>query len=288
VSTDAARAVPERIEAVRSLAIAQFPTSLGTLQELLGQDGPMELRRDVLRALGAYDSPEIPRLVIERWQSLGDPLRTEAQTLLTGRRDWAHALLDAIARRQLDQESLSAPAAQRIAAIKDAKLSAKLEKTWGSIRQQTPAEIDDLIKRMRKVVAAGSGDARAGKEVFAKKCGVCHKFNGEGADVGPDITGADRSVEYLLVNILDPNRVVGQPYYTHVVATKNGRVLTGKLVSETPTAITLQSENNKLEIVPRDDIEEHVIKNLSVMPEGLPKDMTEHQFRDLIEYLRRK
>jgi hypothetical protein len=31
-----------------------------------------------------------------------------------------------------------------------------------------------------------------------------------------------------------------------------------------------------------------VVKNISVMPEGLPKDMTDDQFRDLIEFLRRK
>jgi putative membrane-bound dehydrogenase-like protein len=287
-AVDATRPVPERIEAVRSISIAQLPESLDTLQRLLGDDGPPELRREVLRALGAYDSPRIPSLVTEQWQVLSDSLRTEAQTLLTGRRDWAEKLIDAIAEHRLEPTALSAPAAQRIAALKDANLTAKLEKTWGSVRQQTPAEIEDLIKRMRAVVSARSGNAQAGQEVFEKKCAVCHKFNGQGADVGPDITGADRSVEYLLINILDPNRVVGQPYYTHVVATKGGRVVTGKLVSDTPEAITLQGENNKIDIIQREEIDEHVIKNVSVMPEGLPKDMTEEQFRNLIEFLRRK
>jgi putative membrane-bound dehydrogenase-like protein len=278
----------ERVEAVRSIAVAQFPESLDTLERLLGDDGSAELRREVLRALAGYDRSDIPRLVIEHWRSLDDPLRTEAQTLLTGRRDWAHALLNAIAQRQLDQSAISAASAQRITALKDSSLTAKLEKTWGSVRQQTPGEINELIRRMRQVVAAQDGSAAAGRDVFKKKCAGCHKFNGQGAEVGPDITGADRSVEYLLINILDPNRVVGQPYYTHVVATKGGRVISGKLVSETPTGITIQGENDKVDIVPREDIDEHVVKHVSVMPEGLPKDMTDEQFRDLIEFLRRK
>ena len=56
-------------------------------------------------------------------------------------------------------------------------------------------------------------------------------------------------------------------------------------MSKTPQAITLQGENNKLDIIPRDEIEQHVVKKVSVMPEGLPKDMTDQQFRDLIEFL---
>jgi putative membrane-bound dehydrogenase-like protein len=285
---DAKLSEPERIEAIRCLAVAQLPQSLESLQKLLGAQGADELRREVLRALGGYNSPEIPGLVIEKWETLPESVRADAQTLLTGRKDWAHSLLDAIAKKQLEPGALSAPSAQRIVALKDPKLTEKLEKTWGSVRQQTPGEIDELIKQMRQVVTTGKGDAAAGRDVFEKKCAVCHKFNGQGADVGPDITGADRSVEYLLINILDPNRVVGQPYYTHVVATKGGRVITGKLVSETPTAVTLQGENNKLDVIARENIDDYTVKNVSVMPEGLPKDMSSEQFRDLIEYLRRR
>jgi putative heme-binding domain-containing protein len=288
IASDSKRPAADRVAAVRSIAVAQLPESLGTLEKLLSGDGPPELRGEVLRALGGYDSREIPALVIGKWKSLNDSLRTEALTLLTGRRDWADELLSAIAGGRLTRDDLSAPAAQRIASLKDPQLTAKLEKTWGSVRQQTPAEIDDLIKRMRRVVATGKGDAEAGREVFQLKCATCHKFNGGGAEVGPDITGADRSVEYLLINILDPNRVVGQPYYTHVIATKSGRVVTGKLVTDAPDGITLQGENNKIDVIPRGEIEEHAVKNISVMPEGLPKDMTEQQFRDLIEYVRRK
>jgi putative heme-binding domain-containing protein len=261
---------------------------LTTLDVLFGADIPAELRGEVLRALGAFDGPRVPRLVLARWKSLADPLRTEALTLLTSRREWADELLGGIAAGKLDQSDLSAPAAQRIAALGEEQLTAKLEKTWGSVRQQTPAEIDELIKRMRRVVSSGKRDAEAGRQVFQQKCATCHKFNGPGADVGPDITGADRSVEYLLINILDPNRVVGQPYYTHVVATRDGRVVSGKLVSDAPEGITLQGENNKIDIIPRGEIDEHVVKNVSVMPEGLPKDMTEDEFRNLIEYLRRQ
>jgi putative membrane-bound dehydrogenase-like protein len=287
-AVDGSRPEAERVEAVRSIAVAQLPESLEVLQRLLAANEPEALRGEALRSLGGYDSPRIPRLVIDQWQQLNDRLRTEAQTLLTARIDWASALLDAIAERQLEPTAISASGAQRIAALKEPNLTLKLEKTWGSIRQQTPAEIDGLIARMRIVVERGQANAEAGKQVFEQKCAVCHKFNGRGADVGPDITGSDRSIEYLLINILDPTRVVGQPYYTHVVATKGGRVVSGKLVSDTPAAVTLQGENNKIDVIARDEIEDYTVKHVSVMPEGLPKDMTEEQFRDLIRFLQRK
>jgi putative heme-binding domain-containing protein len=73
-----------------------------------------------------------------------------------------------------------------------------------------------------------------------------------------------------------------------VVATKGGRVVSGKLVSDTPAAVTLQGENNKIDVIARDEIEDYTVKHVSVMPEGLPKDMTEEQFRDLIRFLQRK
>jgi hypothetical protein len=65
-------------------------------------------------------------------------------------------------------------------------------------------------------------------------------------------------------------------------------VITGRLLRETPQAITLVGENDKVDTVPRADVEEHVVKTVSVMPEGLPKDMSDEQFRNLVGYLRRR
>src|SRR5205085_7408971 len=86
-------------------------------------------------------------------------------------------------------------------------------------------------------------------------------------------------------NILDPNRVVGQPYYTRFVALKNGRVETGLLHAEDDRSVTLKNENDNLKVILRKDIDEITVQEKSLMPEGLNKNLTEQDFRDLIRYL---
>ena len=75
----------------------------------------------------------------------------------------------------------------------------------------------------------GQHRSSTGRKVFENQCAKCHRFEGKGHDVGPNLDGAARDIDYLLVNILDPNRVVGQPYFTRFVALKDGRVETGLL-----------------------------------------------------------
>jgi putative heme-binding domain-containing protein len=122
--------------------------------------------------------------------------------------------------------------------------------------------------------------------VFENQCAKCHKFDGKGHDVGPNLDGASRDIEYLLVNVLDPNRVVGQPYFMRTVELKNGRIETGLLAGEDEQSVTLKGENDVLKVIQKKDIEGKVlVSTKSVMPEGLANNMTEQNFRDLIRYL---
>src|SRR5262249_45372693 len=113
----------------------------------------------------------------------------------------------------------------------------------------------------------------------------CHRFEGKGHDVGPNLDGAARDIDYLLVNVLDPNRVVGQPYYTRFVVLKDGRVETGLLAAEDAQSITLKTENDALKVIERKNIEELAVQEKSLMPEGLNNTMSAQDFRDLLRYL---
>src|SRR5262249_3020621 len=125
-----------------------------------------------------------------------------------------------------------------------------------------------------------------GKLVFENQCAKCHKFEGRGHDVGPSLDGGARDIEYLLVNVLDPNRVVGQPYYMRTVLLLNGRSEHGLLVAEDEQSITLKVENAVLRVIQKKDIDGKVmISEKSVMPEGLANNMSVQDFRDLVRYL---
>jgi putative membrane-bound dehydrogenase-like protein len=276
----------QRIEAVQGLALARMPTSVEPLIQLAVGDAPEALKREALRALAGFDQDEVPAKLLAEWKKYPSDLRTEVIGLLSGRRSWAKALLDALKKGTPGKQELTENDVRRILALKDAELAKKVEAVWGKIRERTPEKLEQQLAKFRKQLAEVPGDRKAGQAVFEKSCMVCHKLGGKGHEVGPDLTGANRrDPEYLLVNVLDPNRVVGKDYYSATVVDKSGRVHTGLLTEDTPQRITLKGENAKLTTLPRTEILEMKVEEKSLMPEGLPEAMTEQQFRDLVAYL---
>lgn len=280
--------VERRRKAVRLYATAAGREAVDALLQLTTNPGtPGPVRREALFWLGRVADVAAARRLVERLNALPAEDRQAALLTLASRAAWAHVLLDGLADGTVQRDWITANVAERINRLGDNTLKRRLAKLWGTVRQRTPEEIarqiDYWIVRLRN----GRGDRERGKKVFQKKCAGCHTFRGEGQKVGPDLTGADRSVQYLLINIIDPNRVVGLPYFQHAVLTKAGQVVTGKLVEETADRLVLEMEEGRRVIIAKDEIEEHQVRPVSVMPEGLLDDLSEQEVRDLIEYLRR-
>jgi putative heme-binding domain-containing protein len=148
-----------------------------------------------------------------------------------------------------------------------------------------------LIAEKRKVVLAAQPDSKAGHEVALRSCLVCHKLYGEGADVGPDLTGAGRStLDALLHNVIDPNEVIGNGFENTEVELKDGRILNGRIVEDSPTRLKLVASGPTEYILARNDIAMAKgkpsirISELSLMPEGL-EQMPDPDFRNLIWFI---
>ncbi len=284
LAADASKGLPERLDALRDLALARPPEARPILQGLLARDAHLPVRIEACRALAAFDHPEVPQAVLGGWKNYPPALRVEAVNLLAGRRAWAQALLDAVGAKRVPRTDLTDNTVLRIRAFNDRKLTQLVETVWGRFRD-TPAELAALIDKMRGALHDGRGSFERGRKVFEAQCAKCHKFDGRGADVGPALDGAGRDIEYLLANVLDPNRVVGQPYFLRVVELKDGQVLTGLLAAEDERSFTLKMENDQLKVIQKKDIEGQVrVVEKSVMPEGLANAMTVQDFRDLVRY----
>ncbi len=53
-----------------------------------------------------------------------------------------------------------------------------------------------------------TGNAERGAVVFSQNCVACHRFKGQGNEVGPNLGSvAGNPYEYLLTAILDPSKV---------------------------------------------------------------------------------
>src|SRR5262249_22389283 len=109
---------------------------------------------------------------------------------------------------------------------------------------------------------------------------------GEGHAVGPDLaTVGNRTPEALLTQVLDPNRELLPQYSAYVVLTRDGRALTGLIASETQSSVTLRRAEGVEESVARSEIREVRDTGLSLMPEGLERDLSGQDLADLTAYV---
>jgi putative membrane-bound dehydrogenase-like protein len=281
--TDNARALPDRLGAARDLALAKPAEAFAPLLEVVQSAADDPLRIEALRALAGYDRPELAKALLLAWEKLPPSLRTETVNALAGRKDWARELLNAVAAKKLDRRELSDNTIERIRAFRDAELNKLIETAWGRVRE-TPAELNQVINKMRDELYAAPGSFARGRKVFENNCAKCHQFDGIGHNVGPALDGAGRDIEYLLANIIDPNRVIGAPYFMQTVVLKSGRVETGLLAGSDDTSMTLKGENGVLKVIAKKDVDEHFVQEKSLMPEGLAYNMTVQDFRDLVRY----
>ncbi len=274
----------DRAEAVRQFVLLKHPDALATVGSMLRQDKDLAVRIECARALTSFTDARLGKEIVRDWSLFPKELRGELLNALASRKEWARELLLGIADKKIDRMDVRNDVILRIQAHRDKALSAEIERVWGKMRD-TPAELTALIDKMRGELARGRGSFERGRKVFENQCSKCHQFEGQGHEVGPVLDGAGRDIEYLLINILDPNRVIGQPYYRWTIALKNGTVESGILAAEDNNSITLKGENAVLKVIAKKDIEEKQQEPKSLMPEGLDKNMTVQDFRDLIRYV---
>jgi putative membrane-bound dehydrogenase-like protein len=285
IAGDSKLPILERLESLHDLAAVRPPEAIAELESLLDHEKNEALRVEVLRVLTGYSETAIANRVIADWKGFSPAVRVEAINLLASRLPWAKLMLGAIARKEIAQTDLNNNVVVRLTRFRDAALNKEIERVWGKLRQGTPAELDALIERKRGELAAGSGSMSRGKLIFAGQCSKCHRFQGEGFDVGPALDGAGRDLDYLLTNVFDPNRVVGQPYFQNLVVLNNGRVENGLRAGEDADSITLKAENNALKTIAKKDIQELTVQPKSLMPEGLEKVLSPQDLRDLFRYV---
>jgi len=133
-------------------------------------------------------------------------------------------------------------------------------------------------------------DPVKGKLVFKNVCSTCHRLEDVGTEVGPDLRAAlgNKTPEGLLVDILDPSREVDPRYVNYIVSTKAGRILTGIIVGEGASSITLRRAQKEEDVILLKEIEEKdglIATSKSLMPDELEKQLPKQDLADLIGYL---
>jgi putative heme-binding domain-containing protein len=275
-----------RAKACEALVAARDPQVITAAAEVLGKPAKGDLHGHVLAALGRLDHPQVAAAVLTAYPRLAPAVQPKAIELLTQRASWAKQLVAAIGEGRLAATVLNANQAQKLLALNDKELAAAVTKHWGTIRTTRDAARESLVAEMRKLIRGTSGDAQRGMEVFNRVCGQCHKIYGQGQEVGPDITANGRaSFDQLLSNVFDPSLVIGASYQARTVRTADGRVITGLLVEESLQRVVLKVQGGKLETIAREAVEAMKVSELSLMPEGIEKQLKPQEIADLFAYI---
>jgi putative heme-binding domain-containing protein len=117
-------------------------------------------------------------------------------------------------------------------------------------------------------------------------CGVCHQLFGEGGNIGPNLTGYDRSnVNDLVTNIVDPNAFIREGYTAYFIETTDGRKLTGMLKSNEGNTVTIQPFGGETITIAKSQVKSMEPQKTSLMPEHLLDNMNDQQVRDLMAYI---
>ncbi|RUL85825.1 HEAT repeat domain-containing protein [Tautonia sociabilis] len=148
------------------------------------------------------------------------------------------------------------------------------------------------IEALRSFALAHEGDPARGEAIFFAADGVgcakCHAADGKGtADIGPDLTGLASKYDRaeLIRSVLEPSQRIATGYQPVLVATDDGRVLTGLVREETADELVLADAEANLIRLPKARIEERRVGQTSIMPGGLAEALCPEEFADLIAYL---
>lgn len=274
----------ERRRALRTLVEKKAKVLAPDLKRLLDDDA---LRIDALHGLAAFGTPDASGLVLARYTEFSREEKREAIQLLVSRATFADALLAAMGEGQVPRADMTVFDARQVHGFGGEERQARLREVWGEL---VPASGDKkaLYARYKKLLTPEylkRADLPKGRLLYQRNCGSCHKLYGKGGLIGPDLTGSDRgTVHYLLENVLEPNAVIPKDYQLTVFAAKDGRVLSGMLVTENADRFVVRLLTGEV-ILPRFEVEEYRTIPVSMMPEGIFQQLSDDDVRDLIAYL---
>ncbi len=171
--------------------------------------------------------------------------------------------------------------------------------------QRNPTKPKDPIGSNREFVKAWTLDdfkdiegglrgrsAEIGQRLFTEAtCAQCHKVDGQGGAVGPELTDVlkrwkgDRRA--ILREILEPSHRIDAKYAMQVIVTTDGKVVTGMIQNEDRTSVSVlvNPESAEPVVIPRSEIDEMVKTSKSMMPKALLDRFTQDEIFEILAYV---
>lgn len=282
VSRDVKQSEVDRCDAIALAALTN--NAAESLGPLAVSDESQVVRMAAIAALAKLPD-------VKAWPPLLDGFSGETPTMqraildgLTAKPDRVALLLDAIESGAVKPTELDVNRAKQLLDHADATIKQRVEKLLASA---VPADRAKVLGEYHGVLDLESDPAR-GQAIFQKNCATCHRINNVGTDVAPDISDSrERLPEQLLADIIQPNRAIDSNYFSYTLVTTEGLTHTGILTAETSTSVTLKQAEGKTITLPRDQIDDLRSDGVSLMPDGLEKNISPQEMADLIAFIKK-
>jgi putative membrane-bound dehydrogenase-like protein len=255
--------------------------------DFLGGGGSSDpVRQASLDALSRSGDSNTGKRLIEGLPEFGGELKSQCLDALCARKDWAKELLQSVDRGEILAELISQEQLRKLALHEDEELNDLMAKHWGVAKRGTPEEKLAEMRRLSNDLRAFEGDPVMGKAVFEKLCATCHRFNGVGHEVGPDLMHSNRKDrDFMLVSLVDPSLWVRKEYLQYMVETVDGNLYNGIVTDRSPGSVTLLNANSEKQTIATEDILEIRESEISLMPEDQLKPLTPDEVRGLFAYM---
>jgi putative membrane-bound dehydrogenase-like protein len=271
-----------RADALGLLVLSDLASREPLFKQLTDAKQPEAVQAAAARALGTVKGAEVGGFLIAHWRAMTPAVRAEAADAMFLDPDRPRLLLAAIKDGVIQPWTLAFRHKRQLLMSRDPAL----RESARALLEERAGERETVLKRYEAALQM-DGDPNRGRQVFERVCAKCHKLNGVGHEVGPDLaTIRNRPPQLILPDILMPNKSIAQNYESYVIETRSGGIVEGVIGPQTANTITLRHEDGKQDVIQREDIKNIYMTNLSAMPDDLDKQISVDQMADLLKFLK--
>ena len=272
-----------RRQALNLLRYAPFETGADALLGIAGKESSQDLRLLAIGVLAGFEDQRIGDALLADFESQSPVLRRAVLDAMLANHERTDLLLDAIEAERFSATELDPQRHSRLLKYEQAEVRQRAEKL---LANTISADRDKVLASYQSALQL-KASPQQGRTVFEKNCSTCHRVSNVGHEIGPNISDSfGKAPEALLLSILVPNQAIDTNYVSYNVTMANGKVHAGIISQETTSSITLKQAEKKVLTLLREDIEQVRSSGVSLMPEGLEKNIDRQQMADLISYIK--